>query len=317
MFHLAQRSLNSAEKKRRQQTVRRPTDSLNRASGENPMTDTKQIPTPLPLLIVTDLDGTLLDHNTYSFEAALPALERCRAAAIPVVPNTSKTRAELTVLRERLDSTDPFIIENGSAICIPEQQIQLHGDETSFNEGFVELPLGIDIEAVHKILAPLRTGFRFEAFSDWSLDQLVANTGLTREEAESACLRRYSEALLWQDSDDKKREFIELLKQQGLHALQGGRFLSVLGAEANKGAALERLKQLYRPVLGDTPTVIALGDSHNDEAMLNAADIAVIVANPASKTPQVEGPEVIYSKANGPAGWNEVIQSLLDRFEVR
>ena len=181
----------------------------------------------------------------------------------------------------------------------------------------MELPLGISIDEVHKILAPLRESFRFETFSDWTLEQIVSNTGLSRDEAEAASSRRYSEALLWKDSDDKKQEFIDLLKQQGLHALQGGRFLSVLGADADKGAALERLKQLYRPVLGDTPTVIALGDSHNDEAMLNAADIAVIVANPAGKTPRVEGPEVIYSKASGPAGWNEVIQSLLDRFDVR
>lgn len=299
-----------------QQTVRRPAASLNSAAGENPMTDITQIPTPLPLLILTDMDGTLLDHDTYSFADALPALERCRAAAIPVVPNTSKTRTELIALRDRLENTDPFIIENGSAICIPDQQIHLHGEETSYDEGFVELPLGVPIEEVHKILAPLRTRFKFETFSDWTLDQLVANTGLSREEAESACLRRYSEALLWKDSDKKKEEFIELLKQQGLHALQGGRFLSVLGAEADKGAALERLKQLYRPVLGDTPTVIALGDSHNDEAMLNAADIAVVIANPKARPPQVEGPEVIYSKATGPAGWNEVIQTLLDRFDV-
>ncbi|SEF60801.1 HAD-IIB family hydrolase [Marinobacterium lutimaris] len=280
------------------------------------MTETIQITTPPPLLIVTDLDGTLLDHHTYSFEAARPALERCRAAAIPVVPNTSKTRAELIALRRQLDSSDPFIIENGSAICIPEQQIHLHADQASYDEGFVELPLGVPIDEVHKTLAPLRKDFQFEAFGDWSTEQILANTGLTAEEALAASQRRYSEALLWKDSDEKKREFIELLRQQGLHALQGGRFLSVLGAEADKGAALERLKQLYRPVLGDTPTVIALGDSHNDEAMLNAADIAVIIANPSGRTPQVEGPEVIYSKAAGPAGWNEVIQTLLDRFDV-
>lgn len=46
-------------------------------------------------LVSTDLDGTLLDHHTYSWHAALPALQKCSELAIPVVLNTSKTLAEV------------------------------------------------------------------------------------------------------------------------------------------------------------------------------------------------------------------------------
>ncbi len=46
-------------------------------------------------VIFTDLDGTLLHPETYSFKAALPALEIIRRRRIPLVLCSSKTRAEL------------------------------------------------------------------------------------------------------------------------------------------------------------------------------------------------------------------------------
>jgi HAD superfamily hydrolase (TIGR01484 family) len=47
------------------------------------------------LLVFTDLDGTLLDHHTYSFEPALPALNSLKEKNIPLIICTSKTRAEI------------------------------------------------------------------------------------------------------------------------------------------------------------------------------------------------------------------------------
>ena len=71
----------------------------------------------IPLLVFTDLDGSLLDHDDYSFSAALPALSRLRDHAVPLVPLTSKTLAEMRVLQQALHNPHPFVIENGSAIA--------------------------------------------------------------------------------------------------------------------------------------------------------------------------------------------------------
>jgi len=46
----------------------------------------------MPCLIFTDLDGTLLNAESYSYQAALPTLARLQQAGIPVIPVTSKTR---------------------------------------------------------------------------------------------------------------------------------------------------------------------------------------------------------------------------------
>ena len=47
------------------------------------------------VMVFTDLDGSLLDHENYAFDAALPALEALARADIPVSIVSSKTRAEI------------------------------------------------------------------------------------------------------------------------------------------------------------------------------------------------------------------------------
>ena len=42
-------------------------------------------------LIFTDLDGSLLDHHSYSFAPAVPLLAELDALGIPVIPITGKT----------------------------------------------------------------------------------------------------------------------------------------------------------------------------------------------------------------------------------
>src|SRR5690606_17556113 len=66
------------------------------------------------LIVFTDLDSTLLDHETYSFAAALPALEQLRQKNIPLGIVTSKTRAEIKGLRSELNISGPDVCENGS-----------------------------------------------------------------------------------------------------------------------------------------------------------------------------------------------------------
>ncbi len=71
------------------------------------------------LVIFTDLDGSLLDADTYRYDAARAALEELTACQVPLVLCTSKTRAEVEPLRQELGNTDSFIVENGGASIFP------------------------------------------------------------------------------------------------------------------------------------------------------------------------------------------------------
>ncbi|MFN3479436.1 MAG: HAD hydrolase family protein, partial [Thermodesulfovibrionales bacterium] len=61
------------------------------------------------LIIFTDLDGTLLDARTYSFEPAIASLKLLREKDIPLIICSSKTRKEIEYYRERLDNHHPFV----------------------------------------------------------------------------------------------------------------------------------------------------------------------------------------------------------------
>ncbi|HSD28464.1 MAG TPA: HAD-IIB family hydrolase, partial [Vicinamibacteria bacterium] len=70
-------------------------------------------------LVATDLDGTLLDRETYDFAPARAAIEALRRAGIPLVLCSSKTRAEMVPLAAAIGSVGPLVVENGGAIVDP------------------------------------------------------------------------------------------------------------------------------------------------------------------------------------------------------
>ena len=65
--------------------------------------------------IVTDIDGTLMDHN-YDLTPALSTIKMLKGNGIPVIPCTSKTAAEVRSLRKEIGLEDPYIVENGGAV---------------------------------------------------------------------------------------------------------------------------------------------------------------------------------------------------------
>jgi len=263
-------------------------------------------------LIATDLDGTLLDHHSYSHASAEPALTLCQKLNIPVIFNTSKTVDETVRLRGDLNNQHPYIVENGSAVIIPEhyftpmpQECSAHGD-TVRCFGHTRTDILAILESVNK-----DNRFRYTGFSDWNTEEIAEKTGLSIQSAEEANQRDYSEPLLWQDSEQRLAEFNTLIQQQGLKILQGGRFLHVLG-ETDKGKALNWLKALYEQDSKQSVTLIVLGDSDNDVEMLEAADIAILVRSPVRAAPRLSGNNrVIHTQAYGPEGWNEAILKLI------
>lgn len=248
------------------------------------------------LLIFSDLDATLLDHNTYSFKEALPALQLIRKRKIPLILSSSKTYDEMIVIRKELNNHDPFIYENGSGIYFEDNKVSLG---TSHSE-------------ISNLLQDLKKRFSFISFYDLGPEGIQKETGLDIYASERAYRREFTEPLIWKDSTQNLIIFKQLLQQNNLTAAQGGRFLTISSAK-NKGDALLWVKKRYESIAKVKITTIGLGDSENDINMLDCADNAIIVRHPKKLPPNINGhASLIITDAIGPKGWNEAIINILD-----
>jgi len=264
------------------------------------------------LLIFTDLDGTLLDHYTYSFAAAQLALEVLERLQIPWIPNTSKTLAELQPLRMQLSHTGPFVVENGAAIYIPLDHPLARLAPVDDTGSYALHRFGKLRSELLAALEPLRSRYRFTGFSELSPSFLGQLTGLTRVQAQQALQRDYSEPLHWRDSETALLDMRLELAEVGLQLQRGGRFIHLMGKH-DKADALHWLTAQ----LGEVTTA-ALGDSENDIAMLSAADIPVVIRSPVHPPIQVpERSDALVTAGLGPAGWNEAVLKILSTFDSK
>jgi len=110
----------------------------------------------LEVIIFTDLDGTLLDGLTYSYDKALHAVELLRKKQIPIVFCSSKTRKEQEIYRDELGLFHPFIVENGGGIFIPEGYFQFNFDYDKAKDGYLIIELGIPYREIRRVLEKMR-----------------------------------------------------------------------------------------------------------------------------------------------------------------
>ena len=93
-------------------------------------------------IIYTDLDGTFLDEKNYSFLESLTALHVAQERGVPVIFCSSKTRAEIEYIRKATGAHDPFIVENGGAIYVPERCFPFAIDDSMSRDGCDVIELG-------------------------------------------------------------------------------------------------------------------------------------------------------------------------------
>lgn len=271
-------------------------------------------------LIFTDLDGTLLDHDTYKFDAASKSLKVLSERGVPIVIVTSKTFAEVNELRISLGLNYPFIIENGAAIYFPKEYLMqtseypwqdleeilvIQGDYFvyPFAPTF-EFWKNLSIEIVDQF------GFACTPFSHMNVDEVSELTGLSLADAMNAKKRGYSDPIHWFGSDELYDSFKIEMARHGLKAVRGGRFVHLLKG-TDKGLAVQWLIDFYKLAAKNKPKVMVLGDGDNDVSMLNLADIPVLVRSKSHRFPTLNSSNSYQTKHYGPEGWSEAIQKFI------
>ena len=264
-----------------------------------------------PLLVFTDLDGTLLDHETYSFEPARPALRALEERGVPLILCTSKTRAETERWRLALGNAHPFIVENGGGVLVPKGYFPFEAAAGPAGSPYEELEFGTPYSELRRVLTEMRELIHpsIRGFGDMTDEEVAGLCGFSVEEARAAKEREFDEPFVI--GDEKLLEAVEALAgRAGLHIVKGGRFHHLVG-DNDKGRAVSALRGLYEKALGPLRTV-GLGDSLNDEPMLRAVDVPVIVGKPGGGyDPGIDLPGLVRAPGAGPDGWREAVLGIL------
>lgn len=265
-------------------------------------------------LVFSDLDGSLLDHFNYRFDAALPVIDRLEKIGIPLILASSKTSAEMLELREALGNRHPFIIENGAAIYIPRSYFAEEPEAAVLQGEYRVHELAPPRDRWLAELATLRKEFpeQFESFDSVGTAGIVEMTGLTESQAKAAGTRGYSEPIQWLGTPQGEQRFAQRLRETGATVVKGGRFLTVTG-DCDKGRAMDWLRDMYRQASREeTIEELAIGDSENDRPMLEIAKTALLIRSPVHEFPQLDRDGgVLQSEAVAPAGWAEGVSRWL------
>jgi mannosyl-3-phosphoglycerate phosphatase len=271
---------------------------------------------PISILIFSDLDGTLLDHDDYGFDPARPALAAIRELGIPLILNTSKTLAEVAAINQVLDNHHPTIVENGSALCFPldhEYPFELVAHETL--DAHRVIRLSPPYAEIRHFIQQQRGehGWRLRGFGDMRTQDVMELAGLDEASAHKAMQRMGSEPFLWLDDQTALARFRQIAQDQGLTITRGGRFWHLMG-QTSKAEGTKALRTLYAVNSTERITSVALGDSENDKAMLQNADIAVVIKRPDGSHLECHGiRQTLLTEQPGPAGWNEAILQILSQ----
>jgi len=276
---------------------------------------------PFPV-VFTDLDGTLLDFDSYSFAPAADALALLAARRIPLVFCSSKTRAEIECCQQEMGVSHPFVAENGGALFVPRGYFDFDIEPSSRRCQYDVIEFARPYAAAR---AALGTAARLAragviGFGDLTVEQLARESGLSSTQARLAKRREYDEAFRVIDTDeDTRRRLFTAIRGTGFHCTSGGRYHHVIGG-GGKGYAVQTARRLFakaagRPVLG-----IGLGDGLNDLPLLVQMDLPVIVRNRGAwqaATVLQRLPVARVTAREGVLGWSDVVTEVVQAMDAQ
>ncbi|MEI6865196.1 HAD-IIB family hydrolase [Flavicella sp.] len=257
-------------------------------------------------IVFTDLDGTFLNHNDYSFVEASEALEQILNKEIPLVFTTSKTKIEVEQLQEKVEIKEPFIVENGAALFIPKNYKDFDFSFLAEFEQYYILQLGVSYSQVLNFYNRYKKEFKMLGFSDMSIEKVMELTGLSKENAKASKQRNFTEPFVLENNSCLEN-LEKLAVKHHLKITKGGRFYHLIGEQQDKGKAVKKCISLFENMYNEKINSIGLGDGQNDVPMLNSVDIPIAIQNNEGKYVSISKSKLQKSSFKGAKGWNEML----------
>ncbi len=253
--------------------------------------------------IVSDVDGTLMDHF-YDLTPAKETITWLQRLGIPVILCTSKTKSEVKIIRDDLNLKDPYIVENGGAI---------YGEYSDGKEW--KIILGKSYTILEEILNNLsqNINFKLRPLNKLSDDEATNLTGLEGESLNLMRDRHWSMPFL-NPPDNFDEDLKRLCQIYDVDIFRGNRMSHLLSKNSNKGIAIKKLLNKFKNL---NVQIIGLGDSPNDLPLLKNSNYKIVISG--TKGPnqlllnQLKGTEFSISKKFHGYGWKDEVFELVTK----
>ena len=258
------------------------------------------------IIIFTDLDGSLLHRDTFSFDPIKEYIKSLVNKGIIIIPNSSKTEKEIEKFNDELGMDLPYISENGSSICglnlinsnFPNK-IVLSREKDELIKIFNEkIPENLKNKCVQ--LLKINTKEQEKIF------------GQRKNKLKNALNRKYTLPLLFMGDKNEKNKLLKILNSNSLTLQEGGRILNLCD-NINKVKSMNKVIKIFKKTEEKIKT-IAVGDNYNDLDMLKNCDIPCLVFNDQFKLDQINIENLIFSNKPSPEGWADVVKTALVKF---
>ncbi len=263
-------------------------------------------------LLVSDFDGTLIDHQLRISNENVEAISSFIAQGGRFLGATGRTELNVRPYTDGIPMSSPWILYNGAAIF-----------DWQSNSFLYKAPLDRPLtEAfVAKVMARFPT-INVQVFSggpfcqvnrDALPDRQVVLEGQRFEyKPMDAITEDWLKVLFCADDPDEIDAIESMLGDDPLrlqvHKMHSAaRYFELTAPGANKGSALARLRQLLVPA---PITVVAIGDYLNDIEMLQEADIS---AAPESALPEVKKDVDIITSSHSESAIADLVRKLESR----
>jgi mannosyl-3-phosphoglycerate phosphatase len=263
------------------------------------------------IVVVTDIDASLLEPGSRFLPDERAALAFLAERGIPLVINSSRSRAEIERLHHTLNIVTPFISEHGSALFLPHQWLPFVPDRARPAVGGHVVEFG---RRYYEVVDTLRLVCRelnleIVSFAELSIDEVAQELGVPSAEAQLVKLREYTELFRIEDeSEATLSRLFKALRRRGLRCYQRGRHFLV-SATPNRAESLRTLKGLWKRAWGEH-VMVGLGDSEDDVSWLQFVDVPIFIENGRSGIPARvlrKLPTVRLTERHGRLGWSDAV----------
>ncbi len=261
------------------------------------------------ILIFTDLDGSLLDKNTFEFDEIEDYFRDLISIGIIIIPNSSKTEAELSDFNNQYNLNLSFIAENGSSI---------HGLNL-INKNLPEkISLGRSTDQIYKVYEeniPSALKQKITFILKLKSKEQEEIFGLPLKKMMLAIKRNHSIPIQFNGTKSEKNEFINIMTDSGLTIQTGGRIMNICD-NVNKSKAMSKTIELINKEIDNEIITIGVGDNQNDIDMLKQSDYACLVKNDKFDSSLVNIDNLIKSTEPSPRGWADVIKTAIQKIKT-